>query len=83
MTREYRLLIHYRSGRCYQCGKYGHYKQDCKMTVGAQFDGSKDSRDKSESHKAKITTEELSEGEALITGHALTVGSVSAAWIVE
>ena len=40
-------------------------------------------RDKSESHKAKITTEELSEGEALITGHALTVGSVSAAWIVE
>ena len=44
-----------KKGHCYRCGKYRHYKQDCKMTVGAQFDGSKDSRDKSESHKAKIT----------------------------
>ena len=41
------------------------------------------SRDKSESHQAKIITEELSEGEALITGHALTVGGVSAAWVVD
>ena len=72
-----------KKGRCYRCGKYEHYKQDCKMTVGAQFDGSKDSRDKSENHKAKITTEELSEGEALITVHALTVGGVSAAWVVD
>ena len=64
----------------YQCGKYGHYKRDCKMQVEQSDD---DARDRTKDHKAKVTTEDLSDGEALVVGHALTVGGMSASWIVD
>ena len=72
-----------KKGRCYRCWKYGHYKRDCRAQIG-QTGGSKDSvRGKAESHMAKVTAEELSDVEALIIGHALTAGSMSARWIVD
>ena len=72
-----------KKGLCFRCGKPGHYKRDCRMVV-VRSDGSKDDvRGKPKGHKAKVTTEELSDGEALVVSNALTVGSMSAGWIVD